>query len=153
MYWRNSETVLPPLLRTLAKLTSSTITSTREMRTQSNNIRGAFPWHYRSRQIGCAKNGSVCHYRINVTPDKNYYVAENYVFDSIPKMIQYHSHNSGGNWELNKKEISLLKELGSGQFGVVHLGLWKDQYEVAIKVIKEGSMSEDDFIEEAKIMM
>ncbi|XP_039600984.1 cytoplasmic tyrosine-protein kinase BMX-like [Polypterus senegalus] len=125
--------------------------------------------------LNIAKNGSVCHYRINVTPDKNYYVAENYVFDSIPKMIQYHSHNSGGmitrlrhsaikkekmvpfsaygNWELNKKEISLLKELGSGQFGVVHLGLWKDQYEVAIKVIKEGSMSEDDFIEEAKIMM
>ncbi len=46
-----------------------------------------------------------------------------------------------------------MKELGSGQFGVVRLGKWRAQHKVAIKTIRERAMSEDDFIEEAKIMM
>jgi len=58
-----------------------------------------------------------------------------------------------GIWELKREEIVLLRELGSGQFGVVHLGKWKGQYDVAIKMIKEGAMSEDEFIEEAQTMM
>ncbi len=31
-------------------------------------------------------------------------------------------------------------------------GKWKDKYDVAIKMMKEGAMNEDDFIEEAKVM-
>ncbi|XP_063207725.1 cytoplasmic tyrosine-protein kinase BMX isoform X2 [Chroicocephalus ridibundus] len=58
-----------------------------------------------------------------------------------------------GIWELKREEIVLLRELGSGQFGVVYLGKWKRQYDVAIKMIKEGAMSEDEFIEEAQTMM
>lgn len=58
-----------------------------------------------------------------------------------------------GIWELKREEIDVLRELGSGQFGVVHLGKWKGQYDVAIKMIKEGAMSEDEFIEEAQTMM
>ena len=46
----------------------------------------------------------------------------------------------------------MLKELGSGQFGVVHLGKWKGKYDVAVKMIKEGSMSEDEFFQEAQTM-
>lgn len=57
-----------------------------------------------------------------------------------------------GIWELKREEITLLKELGSGQFGVVHLGKWKGQYDVAVKMIKEGSMSEDEFFQEAQTM-
>lgn len=30
---------------------------------------------------------------------------------------------------------------------------WRGQYNVAIKMIREGSMSEDEFIDEAKVMM
>lgn len=46
----------------------------------------------------------------------------------------------------------LLEELGSGQFGVVRKGKWRGSIDVAVKMMKEGSMSEDDFIEEAKVM-
>lgn len=46
-----------------------------------------------------------------------------------------------------------LRELGSGQFGAVHLGKWKGQYDVAVKMIKEGVMSEDEFTAEAQTMM
>ncbi|NWS60841.1 BMX kinase, partial [Chunga burmeisteri] len=125
-----------------------------------------------------SKKGTVKHYHVHKSPEKKYYLAENYCFESIPKLIHYHQHNSAGMvtrlrhavstqgnkvpttaslgngiWELKREEIVLLRELGSGQFGVVHLGKWKEKYDVAIKMIKEGAMSEDEFIEEAQIMM
>lgn len=58
-----------------------------------------------------------------------------------------------GAWEIDPKDLTFLKELGTGQFGVVKHGKWKGQYDVAVKMIKEGSMSEDAFIDEAKVMM
>lgn len=54
---------------------------------------------------------------------------------------------------MKREDVVLLKEIGSGQFGVVTAGKWKGKYDVAIKMIKEGSMSEDEFIEEAETMM
>lgn len=48
--------------------------------------------------------------------------------------------------------MAFVKEIGSGQFGVVHLGEWRSHIQVAIKAINEGAMSEDDFTEEAKVM-
>ncbi|XP_036419057.1 cytoplasmic tyrosine-protein kinase BMX-like [Colossoma macropomum] len=119
-------------------------------------------------------NGTVRHYLINVNAEGKYYLAENHLFDSIPQMIEYHQHNAAGlltrlrhpatesditspsahgEWELSRDDVKLVKELGSGQFGVVQLGMWKGQHEVAIKMVKEGCMSSDDFIEEAQIMM
>lgn len=60
---------------------------------------------------------------------------------------------SPGVWEIDPRNLTFIKDLGTGQFGVVKYGKWQGQHDVAIKMIKEGSMSEDDFIEEAKIMM
>ncbi|XP_027691166.1 cytoplasmic tyrosine-protein kinase BMX isoform X2 [Vombatus ursinus] len=124
------------------------------------------------------KKGTVKHYHVHTNAENKLYLAENYCFDSIPKLIYYHQHNSAGMitrlrhpvsttankvpstaslgsgiWELKREEIALLKELGCGQFGVVRLGKWKGKYDVAIKMIKEGSMSEDEFIQEAQTMM
>lgn len=45
-----------------------------------------------------------------------------------------------------------MEELGSGQFGVVRRGRWRGSIDTAVKMMKEGTMSEDDFIEEAKVM-
>ncbi|XP_023656564.2 cytoplasmic tyrosine-protein kinase BMX isoform X2 [Paramormyrops kingsleyae] len=118
--------------------------------------------------------GTVRHYLINTTDDKQFYLAENLLFGSIPKLISYHQLNGAGlltrlrhpalgsdtipssgygDWELRREEITLVRQLGSGQFGVVQLALWKGRCEIAVKTIKECSMSTDEFIEEAKIMM
>ncbi|XP_063099004.1 cytoplasmic tyrosine-protein kinase BMX isoform X4 [Cavia porcellus] len=124
------------------------------------------------------KKGTVKHYHVHTNAENKLYLAENYCFDSIPKLIHYHQHNSAGMitrlrhpvstktnkvpvsvslgsgiWELRREEIALLKELGRGQFGVVQLGKWKGRYDVAVKMIKEGSMSEDEFFQEAQTMM
>ncbi|NXU52847.1 BMX kinase, partial [Turnix velox] len=129
-------------------------------------------------KVSESKKGTVKHYHVHKTPENKYYLSENYCFESIPKLIYYHQHNSAGMvtrlrhavsiqvkkvpttaslgsgiCELKREEIVLLRELGSGQFGVVYLGKWKGQYDVAIKMIKEGAMSEDEFLEEAQTMM
>ena len=57
-----------------------------------------------------------------------------------------------GKWEVDHTELTLGEELGSGQFGVVRKGKWKGTRDVAVKMMKEGTMSEDDFIEEAKVI-
>ncbi|XP_076005059.1 tyrosine-protein kinase BTK isoform X2 [Genypterus blacodes] len=119
----------------------------------------------------------VVHYNICTTAQGQFYLAEKHYFNSIPDLINYHQHNAAGMasrlknivsnrpkppstaglgygvWEIDPKNLTFIKELGCGQFGVVKYGKWQGQHDVAIKMIKEGSMSEDDFIEEAKIMM
>nr|XP_014345443.1 PREDICTED: tyrosine-protein kinase Tec isoform X2 [Latimeria chalumnae] len=121
----------------------------------------------------------IRHYHIKQTqsPTKQYYLAEKHLFNSIPELIDYHKHNAAGlvtrlrypvgpkgrsapttagfsyeKWEINPSELTFMKELGSGQFGVVRLGKWRAQHKVAIKAIREGAMYEEDFIEEAKLM-
>uniref|UniRef100_A0A8C0BWF4 Tyrosine-protein kinase n=1 Tax=Buteo japonicus TaxID=224669 RepID=A0A8C0BWF4_9AVES len=123
-------------------------------------------------------SGDIRHYQIKKNHSGQYYVAENYLFSSVPELIEYHQHNAAGlitrlrhpvgsagclssataalsyeEWELNPSELTFMKEVGRGQFGVVQLGKWKATIKVAIKTINEGAMSEDDFIEEAKVMM
>ncbi|XP_032708100.1 tyrosine-protein kinase Tec isoform X3 [Lontra canadensis] len=120
------------------------------------------------------------HYHIKetTTSPKKYYLAEKHAFGSIPEIIEYHKHNAAGlvtrlrypvstkgknapttagfsyeKWEINPSELTFMRELGSGLFGVVRLGKWRAQYKVAIKAIREGAMCEEDFIEEAKVMM
>ncbi|KFP43457.1 Tyrosine-protein kinase BTK, partial [Chlamydotis macqueenii] len=122
--------------------------------------------------------GTIRHYVVCCTPQNQYYLAEKHLFNTIPELITYHQHNSAGLisrlkypvsqhqksapstaglgyglWEIDPKDLTFLKELGTGQFGVVKYGKWRGQYNVAIKMIREGSMSEDEFIDEAKVMM
>ncbi|XP_016065011.1 PREDICTED: tyrosine-protein kinase ITK/TSK [Miniopterus natalensis] len=133
-----------------------------------------------TKAIVSENNPCIKHYHIKETNDnpKRYYVAEKYVFDSIPLLINYHQHNGGGlvtrlrypvsswrqkapvtaglrygKWVIHPSELTLVQEIGSGQFGLVHLGYWLNKDKVAIKTIQEGAMSEEDFIEEAEVMM
>ncbi|XP_072315264.1 tyrosine-protein kinase Tec [Eucyclogobius newberryi] len=124
------------------------------------------------------ESGGVKHYQIKLSDAGQFYLAEKHTFDSIPEVIRYHEHNAAGlvtrlryalgpmgrcvpatagfsseKWEINPSELTFMKELGCGQFGQVRLGKWRAQHKVAIKTIREGAMYEEDFIEEAKVMM
>ncbi|XP_037915667.1 tyrosine-protein kinase Btk29A isoform X3 [Hermetia illucens] len=117
----------------------------------------------------------VKHYHIKQNARGEYYLSEKHCCETIPDLINYHRHNSGGlacrlksspcdrpvpptaglshdKWEIHPSELMLLEELGSGQFGVVRRGKWRGCIDTAVKMMKEGTMSEDDFIEEAKVM-
>ncbi|XP_036404771.1 tyrosine-protein kinase ITK/TSK [Megalops cyprinoides] len=123
-------------------------------------------------------NPRVKHYQIRetMTEENKYYLAEKYLFNTIPELIHYHQHNAAGlitrlrhpvstgrdraprtagfssdSWEVDPGELSLGKEVGSGQFGVVLLGYWRD-VKVAVKMVREGAMSEEEFKEEAQVM-
>ncbi|XP_045920631.1 tyrosine-protein kinase Tec isoform X1 [Micropterus dolomieu] len=123
---------------------------------------------------------TIKHYHIKETQGtpKQFYLAEKHLFSSIPDLIEYHKHNAAGlvarlrypvgkqdkcapstagfsyeKWEIDPSELTFMKELGCGQFGLVRLGKWRAQHKVAIKAIREGAMYEEDFIEEAKVMM
>ncbi|XP_013883348.1 tyrosine-protein kinase TXK [Austrofundulus limnaeus] len=122
--------------------------------------------------------GDIRHYQIKITDTGQFYLAEKHTFMCIPDVIHYHEHNAAGlvtrlryavgpmgrcvpatagfsseKWDINPTELTPMKEVGSGQFGVVRLGKWREEQKVAIKTIREGSMYEEDFIEEAKVMM
>ncbi|XP_048704340.1 tyrosine-protein kinase Tec isoform X3 [Caretta caretta] len=131
-------------------------------------------------KYGGEGSSGIRHYHIKetMTSPKQYYLAEKHLFNTIPEIIEYHKHNAAGlvtrlrypvtpkkkpapttagfsyeKWEINPSELTFMRELGSGLFGVVRLGKWRAQYKVAIKAIREGAMYEEDFIEEAKVMM
>jgi len=55
-------------------------------------------------------------------------------------------------WDIHPDELILKEELGSGQFGLVFKGSWHDR-EVAVKTVRKGFMSEEEFKEEAQVMM
>ncbi|GAB6031135.1 hypothetical protein CHUAL_014209 [Chamberlinius hualienensis] len=118
----------------------------------------------------------IKHYHIKKNSRGEFYLSEKHAFADIKDLINYHQHNSGGlvtrlklppvcgriapataglshdKWEIDPSELTLLEELGSGQFGVVRKGKWRGSIDVAVKIMKEGTMSEDDFIDEAKVM-
>uniref|UniRef100_A0A3P8STG9 Tyrosine-protein kinase n=1 Tax=Amphiprion percula TaxID=161767 RepID=A0A3P8STG9_AMPPE len=115
------------------------------------------------------KNPRVKHYQIRQTKTGQaaFYLAEKYLFSTIPELIHYHQHNAAGlitrlrhpvsqgggyQWEVNPEELTLGRELGSGQFGLVLEGRWRER-KVAVKMIREECMSDEDFKEEARVMM
>lgn len=115
----------------------------------------------------------VRHYHIK-DEDGQLYISDRHRYPTVSELINYHQHNSGGLvtrlrqppsfgaapvaafghdiWEIPRAEIVLGKELGTGQFGTVRQGTWRRSIAVAVKLMKEGAMSEDDFIDEAKVM-
>ncbi|XP_061901577.1 tyrosine-protein kinase ITK/TSK isoform X2 [Entelurus aequoreus] len=125
------------------------------------------------------KNPGVKHYQIRQTKtgEPTFYLAEKYLFHSIPELIHYHQHNAAGlitrlrhpvtqaggcsqaiagpsqdEWEVDPEELDFGQEVGRGQFGLVLQGRWREK-KVALKIIKQECMSNEEFKEEARIMM
>lgn len=119
--------------------------------------------------------GEVKHYHIKIDQDGKHYISDRHHFDTIVSLIDYHKLNSAGLvtrlrfpyigegepqpvtlghgvFEIDYKELEIRAKIGHGQFGTVHEAFWKGRKKVAVKMMKEGTMEQHDFIEEAKVM-
>lgn len=56
------------------------------------------------------------------------------------------SYDTQKNWEIPREELQLMQKLGDGNFGEVWFGKWRNVVEVAIKMMKPGTMSADAFL-------
>ena len=62
------------------------------------------------------------------------------------------SRQANEEWEIDKKQIQLKKKLGEGDFGVVWESVWNGTTSVAVKTLRPGMISVEEFLQEASIM-
>ncbi|CAD7003281.1 unnamed protein product [Ceratitis capitata] len=119
----------------------------------------------------------VKHYRIKPLDNGGYYIATNQTFPSLQALVMAYSKNALGlchilsrpcpkpqpqmwdlgpelrdKYEIPRSEIQLIRKLGRGNFGEVFYGKWRNNIDVAVKTLREGTMSTQAFLQEAAIM-
>lgn len=121
---------------------------------------------------------TVKHYRVRKLDEGGYFIARRTAFRNLKDLVKHYSQNADGlcvelrkpcvqieeptprglsynthdDWEIDKRSLTFIRELGHGQFGQVYEGLWNGTTPVAIKTLKKGSMDPEDFLAEAHIM-
>ena len=120
----------------------------------------------------------VRHYRIRRLDDGGFFVSRRCQFETIPNLVNFYSQQSDDlcmvlmrpclvsekpqtaglsrqankEWEIDRRQIRLVRKLGAGQFGEVWEGLWNNTTSVAVKTLKRGTMSPQEFLQEAALM-
>ena len=118
---------------------------------------------------------SIKHYRVRKLDNGGFYISTRVRFIGLPELIEHYTRDSDGlssklknacpsesptlgtlsykdPWEVPRDRIKLLRLLGRGQFGEVWEGRWNETIEVAVKMLKTGSMKKEDFLKEAMVM-
>ncbi|XP_050731675.1 tyrosine-protein kinase SRK2-like isoform X1 [Eriocheir sinensis] len=123
------------------------------------------------------KGEHVKHYRIKVTDGGSYFITSTQAFRTLNDLVDAYKKNNYGlacllqypcprpqpqkwdlsretkdQWEIDRTALTMIKKLGQGSFGEVWYGMWNNSNEVAIKTLKQGAMSPEAFLEEARIM-
>ncbi|XP_023654971.2 tyrosine-protein kinase Blk [Paramormyrops kingsleyae] len=115
----------------------------------------------------------IKHYKIRCLDNGGYYISPATSFTSLQELVKFYSKTANGlcqrltdpcrrmqprqpwaqdAWEIPRETLKMLKKLGSGQFGEVWMGYYKNSQKVAIKMLKEGSMEPEAFLQEANLM-
>ncbi|ESO07211.1 hypothetical protein HELRODRAFT_186886 [Helobdella robusta] len=108
--------------------------------------------------------------------DSGYFITSKNIFPSISQLLDYYSKNNGlccllsricpkmipatedlskatrDKWEIDRRTLTKIEILGSGNFGEVWRGTWNSTRQVAIKLMKPGTMDKTTFLEEAAVM-
>ncbi|XP_071522683.1 tyrosine-protein kinase Src64B-like isoform X1 [Panulirus ornatus] len=126
--------------------------------------------------------GSICprikHFRIYLNENQHCYITTSKVFQTLNDLVDFYQRSENmelssvmqrpcmkpppemndisrvtrDQWEVERSTLQFKRQLGQGSFGEVWLGTWNNNVLVAIKMLKEGSMSAQDFLDEARIM-
>nr|XP_012608416.1 tyrosine-protein kinase Blk isoform X1 [Microcebus murinus]XP_012608417.1 tyrosine-protein kinase Blk isoform X1 [Microcebus murinus]XP_012608418.1 tyrosine-protein kinase Blk isoform X1 [Microcebus murinus]XP_012608419.1 tyrosine-protein kinase Blk isoform X1 [Microcebus murinus]XP_012608420.1 tyrosine-protein kinase Blk isoform X1 [Microcebus murinus] len=120
-----------------------------------------------------AQGDIVKHYKIRSLEEGGYYISPRITFPSLQALVQHYSKKGDGlcqrltlpcvnlapqnpwaqdEWEIPRQSLKLVRKLGSGQFGEVWMGYYRNNVKVAIKTLKEGTMSPEAFLGEANLM-
>ena len=120
----------------------------------------------------------VRHYKIRRLENGSFFVTRRVTFATINELVQYYQQQSDGlcvelrhpcrlmekpqtaglsrqaneEWEIDRRQIRLIRCLGAGQFGEVWEGVWNGTTPVAVKTLKPGTMSPHEFMQEAGLM-
>ncbi|XP_075057314.1 tyrosine-protein kinase Blk [Mixophyes fleayi] len=114
----------------------------------------------------------IKHYKIRMLDNGGYYISPVLTFSSLQELVKHYSKRADGLcrklenpcpalvrnkwetdvWEIPRESVRLVNKLGAGQFGEVWMGYYNGDFKVAIKTLKEGSMSPLAFLEEANLM-
>lgn len=113
----------------------------------------------------------VKHYRIRKMDNGGFYISPRRTFPGLLKLIQHYQGVGDGlccqltvpcpklppqvqfrELEVARESVKLNKKLGAGCFGDVHAGKWRNTVDVAVKTLKQGAMTAEDFLSEAKLM-
>ncbi|KAL1433766.1 hypothetical protein MTO96_012298 [Rhipicephalus appendiculatus] len=123
------------------------------------------------------KGDHVKHYKVKTMDNGGFFVTTKKTFSTLQELISYYMEGANGlchkltiacpkpkpvvwdlspetrdEWEIPRSSVQLLRKLGSGNFGEVWYGVWKGSTEVAIKMLKPGTMDPAAFLQEAAIM-
>uniref|UniRef100_A0A8C9FWL6 Tyrosine-protein kinase n=1 Tax=Pavo cristatus TaxID=9049 RepID=A0A8C9FWL6_PAVCR len=124
------------------------------------------------RDSDSAHGDIIKHYRIRSLDGGGYYISPRTTFATLPELIHHYKRGDGlcqrlmapctslapqrpwaqDEWEIPRESLKLVKKLGSGQFGEVWMGYYKNNFKVAVKTMKEGSMDPNAFLAEANLM-
>ncbi|KAG8143007.1 hypothetical protein E2320_000290 [Naja naja] len=112
----------------------------------------------------------VKHYKIRNMDNGGFYISPRITFDSLHSLVEHYTSNTDGlctrltkpcqtqkpqkpwwqdEWEVPRENLKLVEKLGAGQFGEVWMGYYNGHTKVAIKSLKQGSMSPEAFLAEA----
>uniref|UniRef100_A0A914Y1R2 Tyrosine-protein kinase n=1 Tax=Panagrolaimus superbus TaxID=310955 RepID=A0A914Y1R2_9BILA len=123
------------------------------------------------------RDGStIKHYRIRQLDSGGYYIARRRPFSTLQDLIDHYSKDADGlcvqlnkpsarietpqtstftyddQWEIDRRTLRLIRQIGSGQFGEVWEARWNNTTPVAVKKLKPGTADVSDFLAEAQIM-
>lgn len=113
---------------------------------------------------------TVKHYKIRKLDDGGCYISAKRTFPHIFGLVAHYREFNDGlcsrleftcprtrpviafrELEINRSGIRLIKKLGAGNFGEVWSGKWRS-VDVAVKMLKAGKMTMDEFMAEARVM-
>ncbi|XP_031439498.1 tyrosine-protein kinase Lyn-like [Clupea harengus] len=125
------------------------------------------------RDIGEDGSDIIKHYKIRNLDSGGFYISPRVAFVDLTKLLQHYKEQANGlcrklghpcvkpsvqapwdkdAWEISKDTLRMVKRLGAGQFGEVWLAMYNNTTKVAVKTLKEGTMTVEAFMLEADLM-